>query len=522
MRKQIALLLAAVMALSLCACGEQKAPDAAATAAHTTVDGKEPAPVTPETIPAATISSGEGGYAVLSEYPELFTRRVLDDGAIAALEEADLETLREKISTPADFAAWIDTQQAPYYSGITSNGEGQRTFGADFNFPWFKTMMSTHMAASLAMRILGDDIPGLGIAAVYMDYDGGVMVSGSVIPTDGGYYIFSLDTMSRRWQETTNIMSEVFPLLRVTELTDLIAYSGSADDISCPGGRPTQAFYLPGDQDVVLDCRFGEFIPQNPGDVVEFYRDEEYIAGGEERETGHIKPEYIDRYALSHMLGGTTLTPEEAYALLDREPEEVKERVRTAGDVLMYMLAARIGDCGGDRCRLIDGEEWHYNLNAFEVMEQRLANCGASANLANYLLEGDYEEIGFILHAYYIGEGGGHVYNYIRHEGKYYIVDFSWYIFGNYREENDFPVMELERLEDYGERADELYGGVCMILSHTSPGQHLPNVFDEENGVYAIPAGAEHTLLRQENGPGCFQLGEYPLDKSKLDWTVFG
>ena len=39
MRKQIALLLAAVMALSLCACGEQKAPDAAATAANTTVDG---------------------------------------------------------------------------------------------------------------------------------------------------------------------------------------------------------------------------------------------------------------------------------------------------------------------------------------------------------------------------------------------------------------------------------------------------------------------------------------------------
>ena len=61
-----------------------------------------------------------------------------------------------------------------------------------------------------------------------------------------------------------------------------------------------------------------------------------------------------------------------------------------------------------------------------------------------------------------------------------------------------------------------------MILSHTSPGQHLPNVFDEENGVYAIPAGAEHTLLRQENGPGCFRLGEYPLDKGKLDWTVFG
>ena len=171
---------------------------------------------------------------------------------------------------------------------------------------------------------------------------------------------------------------------------------------------------------------------------------------------------------------------------------------------------------------MIGGKEWHYNLNAFEVMEQRLANCGASANLANYLLEGDYEEIGFILHAYYIGDGGGHVYNYIRYEGSYYIVDFSWYIFGNYRPENDFPVMRLDRLEDYGKRIPELYGGVCMALAHTSPGQHYPNVFDDANEKYAIPAGTEYQVLYQENGSGCYQLAEYPLDKKQLDWTVFG
>ena len=383
-------------------------------------------------------------------------------------------------------------------------------------------MLSTPIMASIAVRVLGDDIPGIGIVAVNMDYDGGVMVCGNVIPADDGFYVFSLDTTSRRWQQTTNIMKEVFPLIRVGEVKDILGYCGSSDDVSCPGGKATQAFYIPGDTEVVLDCNYGAYTPQNPNDVVELYRDEEYIAGGEERETGHIKPEYIDRYALSGMLGGTTLTPAEAYELLDMEPEQVKERVKTAADVLMYMLAAKIGDCGGDRCKMIGGKEWHYNLNAFEVMEQRLANCGASANLANYLLEGDYEEIGFILHAYYIGDGGGHVYNYIRYEGSYYIVDFSWYIFGNYRPENDFPVMKLDRLEDYGKRIPELYGGVCMALAHTSPGQHYPNVFDDANGKYAIPAGTEYQVLYQENGSGCYQLAEYPLDQKQLDWTVFG
>ena len=497
----------------------ESAPDSVNPVPETTEAAVQ---ATEATVAKITLPEGTGQYTVLTEYPDFLTKRVLDDNAIAALKNADLETLREKISTPADFAAWIDTQDAPYYCDLTSNPQGQRTFGADFSFCWYQQKLSTSIMASIAVRVLGDDIPGIGIVAVNMDYDGGVMVCGNVIPADDGFYVFSLDTTSRRWQQTTNIMKEVFPLIRVGEVKDILGYCGSSDDVSCPGGKATQAFYIPGDTEVVLDCNYGAYTPQNPNDVVELYRDEEYIAGGEERETGHIKPEYIDRYALSGMLGGTTLTPAEAYELLDMEPEQVKERVKTAADVLMYMLAAKIGDCGGDRCKMIGGKEWHYNLNAFEVMEQRLANCGASANLANYLLEGDYEEIGFILHAYYIGDGGGHVYNYIRYEGSYYIVDFSWYIFGNYRPENDFPVMKLDRLEDYGKRIPELYGGVCMALAHTSPGQHYPNVFDDANGKYAIPAGTEYQVLYQENGSGCYQLAEYPLDQKQLDWTVFG
>lgn len=500
----------------------ESAPDSVNPVPETTEAAVQATEATVETAPKITLPEGTGQYTVLTEYPDLLTKRVLDDNAIAALKNADLETLREKISTPADFAAWIDTQDAPYYNNVTSDSQGQRTFGADFSFCWYQQMLSTPIMASIAVRVLGDDIPGIGIVAVNMDYNGGVMVCGNVIPADDGFYVFSLDTTSRRWQQTTNIMKEVFPLVRVGEVKDILGYCGSSDDVSCPGGKATQAFYIPGDTEVVLDCNYGAYTPQNPNDVVELYRDEEYIAGGEERETGHIKPEYIDRYALSGMLGGTTLTPAEAYELLDMEPEQVKERVKTAADVLMYMLAAKIGDCGGDRCKMIGGKEWHYNLNAFEVMEQRLANCGASANLANYLLEGDYEEIGFILHAYYIGDGGGHVYNYIRYEGSYYIVDFSWYIFGNYRPENDFPVMKLDRLEDYGKRIPELYGGVCMALAHTSPGQHYPNVFDDANGKYAIPAGTEYQVLYQENGSGCYQLAEYPLDQKQLDWTVFG
>ena len=82
--------------------------------------------------------------------------------------------------------------------------------------------------------------------------------------------------------------------------------------------------------------------------------------------------------------------------------------------------------------------------------------------------------------------------------------------------------MELDRLEDYGSRIPELYGNVCMALAHTSPGQHYPNVFDDQNAVYAIPEGVEYTLLYQVTASNAYTVAEYPLDKSQLDWMTFG
>ena len=472
------------------------------------------------------LPKGTGAYTVVTDIPAILTERRLSDTAVAVLKYADLNTLRKEISTFADFAAWIALQDAPYHCNVQSNPSGQRTYGADHAFRCVSSMRDTAGTAALAVRVLGDDYGDIGMIAVRMEDGDGVNLCGNVIPAeDGGYYLFSLDYYLPAWQDTlaaNRIFPDAFPLLKIDGSESVLAYCGSEDDPFYPGGVLTQAFYIPGDREVVMDYADKIYTPQNPADVVEFYRNDAYITQIIEQETGHIKPEYIDRYALSGMLGGTTLTPAEAYELLDMEPEQVKERVKTAADVLMYMLAAKIGDCGGDRCKMIGGKEWHYNLNAFEVMEQRLANCGASANLANYLLEGDYEEIGFILHAYYIGDGGGHVYNYIRYEGSYYIVDFSWYIFGDYRPTRDFPVMRLDRLEDYGKRIPELYGGVCMALAHTSPGQHYPNVFDDANEKYAIPAGTEYQLLYQEERTRCYLLAEYPLDQKQLDWTVFG
>lgn len=79
------------------------------------------------------------------------------------------------------------------------------------------------------------------------------------------------------------------------------------------------------------------------GDIPLLYHNAEL-----DREPVYGAPENIGSYQLSRYLGGVTLTAEQARALVDAPAEQVKEAVKTAGDMLMYMLAANITDSHGD------------------------------------------------------------------------------------------------------------------------------------------------------------------------------
>mgnify|MGYP002679117219 CR=1 FL=1 len=71
------------------------------------------------------------------------------------------------------------------------------------------------------------------------------------------------------------------------------------------GSTLTQAFYIPGDQEVVLDYKDELYTPQSPATVQEFFRDDALAANLAEQRNAHIKPENIGSYELSKKLGGT-------------------------------------------------------------------------------------------------------------------------------------------------------------------------------------------------------------------------
>lgn len=240
----------------------------------------------------------------------------------------------------------------------------------------------------------------------------------------------------------------------------------------------------------------------------------------------HIKPENIHKYKLSTMLGGVTLSTEEAYSLVDAAPEVVQEKVKTAADVLMYMLAAKIADSHGCKCTQVNNHKWHWNMSAMEVMKNKLGNCGSCANLANYLLDGDYEEVGYMDQAYYPGNGGSHVYTYILHEGKYYIIDYSWFIFENYEPSRDYAPHVLNSLTEWPEMIPYVYGPVCLVMAYDSPGMQYPVVFGEEYAqefgdiYYILPEDIEYTILHE--APDGYKYHHIPFDISAYNWKTFG
>lgn len=510
MKRFLAVLLITCLCVSICGCGassREKELQAQVDALESRLEQLEQ---------ALEQQSGEPAGAAVFEETDI--RENPEDNPQAA-------RLKAQISSVEEAAAWLDSRfpelwmSAHLNDGMSDDywlDSGDNIVMRDPNME----VMGRSCVVNAVTYLLRDDMEIYSIIGFWHDETGGGPLKAiNCIRTGDGYRF--VDPVASMQGNEMSTYGQQLPQAQTASLEEYVQIVLAQPELA----ETLDSLYL-FEQGQRIDFTQNDagWVTLKTEPVQQLYlnssryqTDEEYHA----MRLSHVIPENIHQYGLSAELGGITLTADEAYALVDEEPEVVKQKVKTAADVLMYMLAAQIGDNGGCYCDNWDGYTWHTNFTAYEVMERKLSNCGASANLANYLLEGDYEEIGFILHAYYPGNGGGHVYNYILDQGKYYIVDYSWYIFANYDPQSDFPVMRLNALEDFRNRVGELYGGVSLVISHKSSGRHLPNIFGEEFGDnhYYVPENAEYSVLFQaEDG---YQIGEMPFDKRHYDWNRF-
>ncbi len=460
-------------------------------------------------------------YSSIDEEP-----RQLSDEEIAALLHRPAGFVKSVISTVPDAIAYLDMRfpelwmGMPVQNGIEPNRRWLRSaveILSDANSPAARSCM-----VNCVTYLLDDDYNISSLIAFWPDPDAinEDMPEKAIncIKTDSGYLFF--DPVLRMRGDAISRMEDLLIEMSCSSVAEYVEHIRQHPVLSTV---IKYIFENTGGVRMNFDRSFTHgytITTDSPGIELVYYS----VAPQEPGQ--HIKPENIERYRLSTMLGGVTLTAEEAYALVDAAPEVVQEKVKTAADVLIFMLAARIGDSQGCKCNPVDGHIWHWNMSAAEVMRNKLGNCGSCANLANYLLDGDYEEVGFMDHALYPNAGGSHVYTYILHEGKYYIVDYSWYIFSNYEPTQDYAPHVLNSLSEWPQRVSYVYGPVCLVMTYDTPGMQYPVIFGEDyqqefGGVYYIlPEGIEYTVLYE--APDGYQYYHIPFNTYAYDWNTFG
>ena len=124
-------------------------------------------------------------------------------------------------------------------------------------------------------------------------------------------------------------------------------------------------------------------------------------------------------------LGESRYTNAEIAAMLNDSPEEKQAKIGTLyGALQLYQIG---NFCSADDNVRIpeNGIDWEYHTPGRSAVINNCGCCATDSAWLHYLLDGDYDEIGYIATSQ--RDGSGHVYNYIQDGKWYYIIDLTHY-----------------------------------------------------------------------------------------------
>lgn len=136
-------------------------------------------------------------------------------------------------------------------------------------------------------------------------------------------------------------------------------------------------------------------------------------------EAGNISGLSGINWVPSVKLGVPDLSSEELVGLMG-DPEKAKKEIDVVFEALAFM-ALNFETESGNTEVMEERIDWEFSKPAELAIEDGSVNCAAAANVIKYLLEDDYEEVGY--YWTYTDGRGGHVINYVVDNGSYYFFD---------------------------------------------------------------------------------------------------
>lgn len=124
-------------------------------------------------------------------------------------------------------------------------------------------------------------------------------------------------------------------------------------------------------------------------------------------------------------IGKSDYTNQQIAEMLNEKPESKQEKIDTLYEALQLY---ELGDfySSDDNVRIREGKyDWEHHKPGYDAVRTNNGCCASNSNWLNYILRGDYEQVGFL--AYSQADGSGHIINYIYTDGAYYFIDLTHY-----------------------------------------------------------------------------------------------
>ena len=357
-----------------------------------------------------------------------YLHRVLTDKQLTKLMDADLNTLREKISTIGDAVAYLDQFTPRVFSGFGD----QILLDIDmvFGLHTGDEVTTPQTYAAFAAWCITDDYDGVKYI-VCIEKTNGCRVSPALaLPIPGGYYIASPGRDSREMRGIN--------FLPITE-AKVSSLGNLENEFQFETGEyPIYQIFVADANQAGLKFTLDETnldATVSSGKATLRYQ----ISSAELSAKAEAARQERVRFAWDQLQSNwgsykmppsltPTMSKEEVELLVGKDIDTVAAACKTLGDCLYYYALSGFEGCSGDLQTYdssIGGGNlyWHYNYTPWVTLARNKGNCGASSGLTSYLLQGDYDTVGMLGMTFAEGEGGGHFINYLYDGKTYYVFD---------------------------------------------------------------------------------------------------
>lgn len=185
---------------------------------------------------------------------------------------------------------------------------------------------------------------------------------------------------------------------------------------------------------------------------------------------------YPDVYWVpARSLGDSRYSNADIFQMVDHSPEDKQAAVSTLYEALqLYQVSGFIS--ADDNIRMGEnGIAWEHHKPGYYAVLTNCGCCATDSNWLHYILDGDYDEIGYIATSQ--RDGSGHVFNYILHDGWYYMIDLT-----HYRTDWIATATEDGYLDSY-HRSDPILGNIHKTRSPEAYADYIQATFNDPPGL---------------------------------------